>query len=420
MASTAAGRGRYERRVDTDLHVQRPDSAGRPTRCPWTPSTRRETARLQSTRPAPRQPAPHRRSPERPRRRLLVRRRLRRDPRGHFRARQRRNHFRGELDNCRQERRRPQLRRSQRPRDGCGPVVARSDDRNDARGVGAPDSDHVMAHGRHKGAAEQSRLRAVRQLERPIRAASSRSGPEWCRTSSAVPPRCRDRPGRISPRRTTAGAAPVRQRLAGRDPCGHRRDAELEQPLQIGGNRVWNEWLQGQIDDVRVYNRALSATELQSDMNTPVGGTTTTPPPTPRRLRPRPTRSLRRRRRAQTSAVSRRPALRLSWNAATDNVGVAGYDAFLNGTARARPGRYAELHVQRSHLRHAYTLGVEARDAAGNRSGRATVNGATGACTRCSDPASASAARLRVLGLRMCGWMRTVGRVSGRRRLLGM
>ena len=51
-------------------------------------------------------------------------------------------------------------------------------------------------------------------------------------------------------------------------------------PLQIGGNRVWPEWFQGQIDDVRVYNRALSASELQTDMNTPVGGSTTTPPPT--------------------------------------------------------------------------------------------------------------------------------------------
>ncbi len=40
-------------------------------------------------------------------------------------------------------------------------------------------------------------------------------------------------------------------------------------PLQIGGNRVWPEWFKGQIDDVRVYNRALSAGELQTDMNTP-------------------------------------------------------------------------------------------------------------------------------------------------------
>ncbi len=28
-------------------------------------------------------------------------------------------------------------------------------------------------------------------------------------------------------------------------------------PLQIGGNTVWPEWFQGQIDDLRVYSRAL-------------------------------------------------------------------------------------------------------------------------------------------------------------------
>src|SRR5678816_542598 len=50
-------------------------------------------------------------------------------------------------------------------------------------------------------------------------------------------------------------------------------------PLQIGGNRVWSEWFQGQIDDVRVYNRSLSAAELQADMSAPVGGTA--PAPTP-------------------------------------------------------------------------------------------------------------------------------------------
>jgi hypothetical protein len=40
--------------------------------------------------------------------------------------------------------------------------------------------------------------------------------------------------------------------------------------LRIGGNTVWGEYFTGLIDDVRVYNRALSAGEIQSDMNTPV------------------------------------------------------------------------------------------------------------------------------------------------------
>jgi hypothetical protein len=40
--------------------------------------------------------------------------------------------------------------------------------------------------------------------------------------------------------------------------------------LRIGGNSIWGEWFAGLIDDVRVYNRALTATELQADMTTPV------------------------------------------------------------------------------------------------------------------------------------------------------
>jgi hypothetical protein len=36
--------------------------------------------------------------------------------------------------------------------------------------------------------------------------------------------------------------------------------------LRIGGNSVWGEWFSGLIDEVRIYDRALSATELQGDM----------------------------------------------------------------------------------------------------------------------------------------------------------
>jgi hypothetical protein len=35
--------------------------------------------------------------------------------------------------------------------------------------------------------------------------------------------------------------------------------------LRIGGNTVWGEWFSGLIDEVRVYERALSATEIQAD-----------------------------------------------------------------------------------------------------------------------------------------------------------
>jgi hypothetical protein len=43
-------------------------------------------------------------------------------------------------------------------------------------------------------------------------------------------------------------------------------------PLRFGGNAVWGEWFAGQLDEIRIYNGPLSQTEIQSDMNTPVGG----------------------------------------------------------------------------------------------------------------------------------------------------
>jgi hypothetical protein len=40
--------------------------------------------------------------------------------------------------------------------------------------------------------------------------------------------------------------------------------------LRIGGNLVWGEHFAGRIDEVRIYNRALSSGEVQINMGTPV------------------------------------------------------------------------------------------------------------------------------------------------------
>src|SRR6185503_4440102 len=40
--------------------------------------------------------------------------------------------------------------------------------------------------------------------------------------------------------------------------------------LSIGGNGVWSEYFKGWIDEVRVYNRALTATDIQRDMTTAI------------------------------------------------------------------------------------------------------------------------------------------------------
>ena len=43
-------------------------------------------------------------------------------------------------------------------------------------------------------------------------------------------------------------------------------------PLRLGGTAVSSsQWFAGSLDELRVYNRALSESEIQADMNAPVG-----------------------------------------------------------------------------------------------------------------------------------------------------
>jgi PKD repeat protein len=40
--------------------------------------------------------------------------------------------------------------------------------------------------------------------------------------------------------------------------------------LRLGGNGPWGEYFAGRLDEIRLYNRALSAVEIQADMNAPI------------------------------------------------------------------------------------------------------------------------------------------------------
>jgi hypothetical protein len=82
--------------------------------------------------------------------------------------------------------------------------------------------------------------------------------------------------------------------------------------LQIGGDSLYGQYFSGLIDEVRVYNTALSAGQIQTDMVTPIsGGTSDTQAPTqPGTL-------------GANAASSR--TINLSWGASSDNVGVTGY-----------------------------------------------------------------------------------------------
>ena len=83
-------------------------------------------------------------------------------------------------------------------------------------------------------------------------------------------------------------------------------------PLSIGSDSLYGQYFQGLIDDVRVYNTALTQAQIQTDMTTPVAppAPDTSPPSAPGTL--------------SANAVSG-SRVDLSWGTASDNVGVTGY-----------------------------------------------------------------------------------------------
>ena len=77
----------------------------------------------------------------------------------------------------------------------------------------------------------------------------------------------------------------------------------------------------------------------------------------------------------------------LSWNASTDNVGVAGYRIYLNGGYSAAAAQLSAT-VPGLTCGSAYTFEVEATDGASNRSGRASVTGSTTPCPDTDAPSA--------------------------------
>ena len=92
-------------------------------------------------------------------------------------------------------------------------------------------------------------------------------------------------------------------------------------PLQIGGDSLFGQFFQGMIDEVRVYNVALTRGQIQTDMNTAVGGGTPPPPDTTP-----PTVAIT----APTQGATVFSLVSVSANA-SDNVGVAGVQFFVDG-----------------------------------------------------------------------------------------
>ena len=136
-------------------------------------------------------------------------------------------------------------------------------------------------------------------------------------------------------------------------------------PLRLGGNNVWkSEWFSGDVDEVRVYNRALGAAEIQADMNAPVAPSDTTPPSAPANLR-------------QTAGSA--TTATIAWDASSDDVSVQGYEVFRSGTSL---GTTAVTGWNGTGLPcgSSTPIGVEALDTSGNRSARSSLDVSTTGC----------------------------------------
>jgi Concanavalin A-like lectin/glucanases superfamily/Bacterial Ig-like domain/Bacterial Ig domain len=120
----------------------------------------------------------------------------------------------------------------------------------------------------------------------------------------------------------------------------------------------------GLVDEVRVYNRALSAAEIQSDMDTGVGPADVVPPSAPTNF---------------TAGTATETSIATTWGASNDDRGVAGYSLYRGnvkvGTTTSTSYTFTELVCGTAH-----TLGVEAFDAGNNVSPRVTTTASTAAC----------------------------------------
>ena len=133
-------------------------------------------------------------------------------------------------------------------------------------------------------------------------------------------------------------------------------------PLQIGGDSLYGQFFRGTIDEVRIYNVALTAAQIQADMNTPFP-VDTEPPSAPTNLVATP---------VNASWIN------LNWIAATDNVGVVAYLV-----EREDPGgtNFAQIGTRNTtaygdtglSANSSYSYRVRAMDAAGNLSGYSEV-----------------------------------------------
>jgi PKD repeat protein len=160
----------------------------------------------------------------------------------------------------------------------------------------------------------------------------------------------------------TAGGGTMRLYLNGQQAASRAIAGSLTpstRPLRIGGNAVWaGEFFDGRIDDLRIYDRALGAAQVQADRDTPVGGAAPAPdlvPPSVSVTLP-----------GAGATVSGTVVVQAS---ASDNVGIRDVQLKVDGQnlgAADSSAPYSVAWDTRTAANGAHSLTATARDAAGN------------------------------------------------------
>src|SRR5262249_19788423 len=135
-------------------------------------------------------------------------------------------------------------------------------------------------------------------------------------------------------------------------------------PLRLGGDSIWGEYFTGLIDEVRVYNTALTQAQIQTDMNAPIGSgnPSDTTPPTVSVTAP-----------ADGSSVSGTVTVSAT---ASDNVAVSGVQFLLDGANLGAEDTTSPYSISwdTSALSGSHTLSAVARDTSGNTATSAVVH----------------------------------------------
>jgi acid phosphatase type 7 len=148
-------------------------------------------------------------------------------------------------------------------------------------------------------------------------------------------------------------------------------------------------------------NRSAKTTLTAATNSCPTSGTPpadTTPPTTPSTL---------------TKTGATETQVSLSWSASTDNVGVTGYGVYRDGTLVGSTTTATTYTVTGLSCGRSYEFGVDARDAAGNRSAKKLLTASTNACPPAPAPAPGSNLSLPARAVFYYPWFPETWTVNG-------